>query len=176
MKKRQARFFPGFDKFSPRRLKEKPQKILSKLNKHFVGKSFRLKSERCWKVPLGRVWPDVEIKSSPNFSKSCPTPSHSSFYLKRDVYKEPKRHHTFGLTLKETLTQWILKNRPIWSHCLARSLGRKNPSAAAPFKAADSVTRCCSKKQPIVIQKQPQKLLTQFLPEKWCFQWAQKSI
>ena len=55
MKKRQARFFPGFDKFSPRRLKEKPQKILSKLNKHFVGKSFRLKSERCWKVPLGRV-------------------------------------------------------------------------------------------------------------------------
>ena len=50
-------------------------------------------------------------------SKSCPKSSHSTFYLKSDVFKGLKSYHTFGLILTETLTQRIFKNRPIWSHC-----------------------------------------------------------
>ena len=29
------------------------------------------------------VWPDVEINSTPNFSKICPKTNHNSFYLER---------------------------------------------------------------------------------------------
>ena len=38
------------------------------------------------------VWPDDEVKSSPNFSKGCTNISHSWFYLKGCVIsKEPKK-------------------------------------------------------------------------------------
>ena len=37
------------------------------------------------------VWPDVEIKIGPEFSKRCQKSRHRWFYLKRDVFKEPKR-------------------------------------------------------------------------------------
>ena len=45
------------------------------------------------------VWPDVEVKSSPNFRKVIQKwlVSHSNFYLKSDVFQNsPKRHHAFG--------------------------------------------------------------------------------
>ena len=39
------------------------------------------------------VWPDAEIKSNPNVSKSCPKISHSWFNSKINVFqKSPKSH------------------------------------------------------------------------------------
>ena len=42
------------------------------------------------------VWPNVQIKSSPKFSKSCLKSSQSSFYLKSDIFNNPKNHIHLG--------------------------------------------------------------------------------
>ena len=49
------------------------------------------------------------------FSKSCPKSSESSFYLKSDVFIEPKKSPNIWANIKETLTQSIFKNLTIWS-------------------------------------------------------------
>ena len=46
------------------------------------------------------VWPDVEIKSSPSFSKSYPKSSHTCLTVKGLVFTAAqKSHKTFGLLL-----------------------------------------------------------------------------
>ena len=50
-------------------------------------------------------------KNSHIFPKVTQKSSHNSFNLKR-----LKSHHTFGLLIRENLTQRIFKNSPIWSH------------------------------------------------------------
>ena len=37
------------------------------------------------------VWPNVDIKGSPKFSKSCPKCRHSSLYLRTYDFKKPKK-------------------------------------------------------------------------------------
>ena len=72
------------------------------------------------------VWPDVEVKSSPNISKSGPKSSHISFYLKSNVFSKcSKSYPTFGLLLKENLSPIIIKNCSILSHWLQRSIDRR---------------------------------------------------
>ena len=71
---------------------------------------------RLLKVPRS-VWPDVEIKSSPMYSKRCQKVATAVFTWKGMFSKSLQSHHTFGIILKETFTQIILKNLPIWSHC-----------------------------------------------------------
>ena len=50
------------------------------------------------------VWPDVEIKSTPNFSKKCPKSSQSSFKLEVMLFKKAQivfKHldYFFGIIL-----------------------------------------------------------------------------
>ena len=84
---------------------------------------------RCKLLP---VWPDAEIKRSPNFYKGCPKSSNSSFYFKSDVFQNStKIHHKIGPLLKENL-----RPRPfeiaqsghtgcyLQGRCACRSLGK----------------------------------------------------
>ena len=57
----------------------------------------------------------VEIKIAqffPKVARKVPT----GFYLKSDVLKSLKSHHTFRLLLRDNLTQNTFKNHPMWSH------------------------------------------------------------
>ena len=85
---------------------------------HRPGQSnFSLPNSR-WELSALTVWPDAEIKSSPNVSNNCPKISHCRFYLKCDVFqKSPKRHSTFWLLFEEIFYPRTFKNRPIWSNC-----------------------------------------------------------
>ena len=67
--------------------------------------------------------PDVEIKSSPKFSKNGPKVATAVFTSKVMFSKSLKSHPTFGIFFKENFTQRIFKNRPAWSHwiCDAKS-------------------------------------------------------
>ena len=71
------------------------------------------------------VWPDVEIKSIPNFSKNCPKTSQSSPKLQVMLFKIAQivsKH--LGYFCGLISHQGTLKNRPIWSHWM------EPPSAA----------------------------------------------
>ena len=48
------------------------------------GQCLRWTNEHLWPM-----WPDVEIKSCPNFPKVVQVSRHGSFYFKRDVLKYP---------------------------------------------------------------------------------------
>ena len=52
----------------------------------FFDPSLQMQGPTNWL--LQSVWPDVEIKSSPNFTKRCPKISHSNFYLKFDAFQK----------------------------------------------------------------------------------------
>ena len=61
---------------------------------------------RCWKK-VAQTFPKV--------AQTYP----QQFLLENWMFSKClKSHHTFGLILKETLTQIIIKNHPIWSHWL----------------------------------------------------------
>ena len=59
------------------------------------------------------VWPAIEIKSSPIFSKVCPKCSHSSFYLRRSVFQyRTKSLQVFGLLLIQKIVVNIFQKLP----------------------------------------------------------------
>ena len=64
------------------------------------------------------VWPDDEIKSSPNYSRSCPKCFQCSFCMKSDVFNIAQKSQYIWATFVIKHLPWTFKNRPIWSHCL----------------------------------------------------------
>ena len=75
-----------------------------------------------FKCVVRAVWPDGEIKISPNFSKTCPKINQSWFYLKSYVFqKSPKVTVHLGYFWKKNCSQELSK-RPIWSHCVRENL------------------------------------------------------
>ena len=81
-----------------------------------VVKSFEYEEERkntqCWPV-----WPDIGIKSNPNFQIDAQKVIKLVFFLKSYIlHNSPKSCQMFGLVLKEKLLQRTFENRPIWSH------------------------------------------------------------
>ena len=71
---------------------------------------------------LPSVWPDVEIKSNPNFTISCPKRSHSCYYLTGMLSNKLIKSIYLWVTLGKNMTQRTLENRPIWSHTDCHSL------------------------------------------------------
>ena len=88
--------------------------FIEKIDNHFVGKShsrfFSRKNVSKLEISTCSVWPDVEIKSSPKFSKSCQKSNHNSFYMKSDVFKTPKPH--IWATFKRKFDTKILQKSP----------------------------------------------------------------
>ena len=63
------------------------------------------------------VWPDVGLKSSPNYLKVVQKVS-TAFLLQVSSSKIPPKVSIFGLFLQENLLPRTFKNRPIWSQYL----------------------------------------------------------
>ena len=49
--------------------------------------------------------------------QSCPKSTQSRFYLRRDVFKDPKKLPFIWANFNRNLDTKNFKNRPIWSHC-----------------------------------------------------------
>ena len=80
---------------------------------HYKKNSFQINSSSSSGSGLQPVWPDVEIKSSPSFSKS----SLNKFDLKSNGFHNcPKATKHLGYFCKKNLHR-DSKNRTIWSHC-----------------------------------------------------------
>ena len=68
-------------------------------------------------VWLGQCDQMLKLKEAQCILKVAQKVSTAVFTWKGMFSKSLQSHHTFGIILKETFTQIILKNRQIWSHC-----------------------------------------------------------
>ena len=74
---------------------------------------------KVWKaavVESASVWPDIEIKSSPSFSKSCPKSSLTSLTEKQWFSQMSKKSSNIWATLVIKFVTKNVKNRPFRSH------------------------------------------------------------
>ena len=62
------------------------------------------------------MWPDGEIKSSPNFWQSCPNIPHNSFYENVMLSIKGKNLLYIWVTLTIKFATKNFQNGPIWSH------------------------------------------------------------
>ena len=86
-------------------------KLFCFLPKISVSSFVAWSTRRTW---MQSVWPDGEIKSSPDYSKSCPTAVFT------------KSYYAFGLVKLENLSPRILKNRPIKECYKDRNMGKRH--------------------------------------------------
>ena len=63
------------------------------------------------------VWPDVELKRSPNFTVSSPKSSLSRYYLEWMFFKVAQKAKKYLDILWKIVSPKSSKNCPIWSHC-----------------------------------------------------------
>ena len=68
----------------------------------------------------------LKLKVAQSFPKVAQKLATAVFTWNGMFPKSLKSQHTFGIILKETLTQGIFKNHPILSHC--RNVQNKNTS------------------------------------------------
>ena len=112
--------------------------LLQTLAKIFLTKFERVSRKRenegqCRRRRRRPEWPDAELNSSPNYSKSCPKVTHSRLTWKVALFTLAQKFIILLGYFDTTLTLKTFKNRPIWPHCTSLIFWMKNSFVVLPF-------------------------------------------
>ena len=81
----------------------------------FCGRNFEGEGNFELFIKLTPVWPDVGIKSRPNFHKVAPKVATTAFYINNGVFKVALKVIQYFVYFLKNFLPITFKNHPIWS-------------------------------------------------------------